>query len=694
MMAYEVLKKERAIPVSGREPVREAAPAMRAVPGTGPAGAGMGAQLDEQMQAKMQRFMDKQIPVAEREADELAAGVTARTPQEVKAQLGARMGADFSQVRFHTGADAAGKAESMGARAYATGRDVYFGEGGFDPAVAAHELVHTAQQGAVDSGAQTVSAPMGGVQMMPKFLSAFGRGMGNAWRGIKKAATGVKEFVGGKLGLLGPSREEQRAAAARAENGDYSQTARMRKADVQRLVELKKQTIGATLDHAGPDDIVRMFGKNATASLNPITRKAMSQMARQGDVSDANKQKLREAMEAMDTRMMVDTMRVPSAQDRARLVSHYVNMDDQKRLADEYALSSAGKTYLGSEGDGTLRGAEAARDATLRAVASGATRSQDEAEAMADADLARSRNAGDAMLRTMLLMQLGDFQRRDTTGEGSEKVTTYREWDQTMANAFSHGGRTAFVFGATDQGGQQLGTDAVADALFGADMGRAAGVHTRAAGTHHISTPQAGAGLEGYKEKGGIGAAISSMRDSAYQHYGMDMAIGGVGKPGTMGPGGQAQMINADGRSGHMYIGKKSSTDTAKGGLLMGLESDSPYRMNQTGHMHNAAAVAEEGSSTGGLKTDIQGDKYGGRTVNLSGLRNDELVNILNRFSAHVDALRGGDDEQKARYDLLISQVAGRRMGAQELFDLLDSFMGDTALVEDLLTRARMPGRA
>ena len=174
-MAYEVLKKERAIPVSGREPVREAAPALRAVPGTGPAGAGMGAQLDEQMQAKMQRFMDKQIPVAEREADELAAGVTARTPQEVKAQLGARMGADFSQVRFHTGADAAGKAESMGARAYATGRDVYFGEGGFDPAVAAHELVHTAQQGAVDSGAQTVSAPMGGVQMMPKWLKSIGR---------------------------------------------------------------------------------------------------------------------------------------------------------------------------------------------------------------------------------------------------------------------------------------------------------------------------------------------------------------------------------------------------------------------------------------------------------------------------------------------------------------------------------------
>ena len=40
--------------------------------------------------------------------------------------------------------------------------------------MAAHELVHTVQQGQVDSGAATVSAPAGGVQMMPKFLKKIG----------------------------------------------------------------------------------------------------------------------------------------------------------------------------------------------------------------------------------------------------------------------------------------------------------------------------------------------------------------------------------------------------------------------------------------------------------------------------------------------------------------------------------------
>lgn len=146
----------------------------------------MGDQLGELMQARMrQHFMDHQNPAAEREADQLSAGLdNARTPEEVKSRLGERLGADFSGVRFHTGSGAVSSAEQMGARAYATGRDVYFGEGGFDPAVAAHELVHTVQQGQVESSAPTVSAPAGQVQMMPKLFKKIG---GLFKRGSKEA---------------------------------------------------------------------------------------------------------------------------------------------------------------------------------------------------------------------------------------------------------------------------------------------------------------------------------------------------------------------------------------------------------------------------------------------------------------------------------------------------------------------------
>ncbi|WP_294511550.1 DUF4157 domain-containing protein [uncultured Intestinimonas sp.] len=129
--------------------------------------------LEQRMRERL--ALDHQIPSAEREADRLAASVSgARTPDEVKAQLGEKMGADFSNVRFHTDAGAVGMADNIGARAYTSGQDVYFGQGGFDPAVAAHELVHTAQQGVVESAVPTVSAPTGGVQMMPKLFRKVG----------------------------------------------------------------------------------------------------------------------------------------------------------------------------------------------------------------------------------------------------------------------------------------------------------------------------------------------------------------------------------------------------------------------------------------------------------------------------------------------------------------------------------------
>lgn len=117
----------------------------------------------------VQEHRQAQIPQAEGEADRISASVTSGTPESVKAAMGRRMGADFSGVRFHTGADAAAKADSMGARAYTSGADVYFDRSGFDPSVAAHELVHTAQQGIVESSMPTMSTPAGGVQMKPKF---------------------------------------------------------------------------------------------------------------------------------------------------------------------------------------------------------------------------------------------------------------------------------------------------------------------------------------------------------------------------------------------------------------------------------------------------------------------------------------------------------------------------------------------
>jgi hypothetical protein len=64
----------------------------------------------------------------------------------------ASLGADLSAVRVHTGGESAAAASAVGARAYATGNDIHFGAGHYDPdsragqVLIAHEVAHTVQQ--------------------------------------------------------------------------------------------------------------------------------------------------------------------------------------------------------------------------------------------------------------------------------------------------------------------------------------------------------------------------------------------------------------------------------------------------------------------------------------------------------------------------------------------------------------------
>lgn len=108
------------------------------------------------------RIMEDQQ--AENEAEKLSQGVTSSSPDALREEMGSRLGADFSNVQFHSDSLSMKRSQAMGAKGWARGRDVYFGKGGFDPKVAAHELVHTVQQGAV-KGDASVSMPYGAVQL-------------------------------------------------------------------------------------------------------------------------------------------------------------------------------------------------------------------------------------------------------------------------------------------------------------------------------------------------------------------------------------------------------------------------------------------------------------------------------------------------------------------------------------------------
>jgi hypothetical protein len=89
----------------------------------------------------------------------------------VRGEMEAKMGHDFSDVKVHTGSDAANASKSVQAQAFTVGNEIVFNEGKYNPSspegqrTIAHELTHVVQQrnGSVDGtpreGGISVSDP-------------------------------------------------------------------------------------------------------------------------------------------------------------------------------------------------------------------------------------------------------------------------------------------------------------------------------------------------------------------------------------------------------------------------------------------------------------------------------------------------------------------------------------------------------
>jgi outer membrane protein OmpA-like peptidoglycan-associated protein len=73
-------------------------------------------------------------------------------PGAIQRRFEASLGTDLSSVRIHTGPESAAAAGAVGARAYATGQDIHFAAGAYQPDdpfgmhLLAHEVAHTVQQ--------------------------------------------------------------------------------------------------------------------------------------------------------------------------------------------------------------------------------------------------------------------------------------------------------------------------------------------------------------------------------------------------------------------------------------------------------------------------------------------------------------------------------------------------------------------
>lgn len=89
-------------------------------------------------------------------------GNGASLPGNVNREMSQKIGADFSDVTIHTGSHASTLNQSLGARAFTHGKDIFFNSGEYNPATTegkhllAHELVHVVQQGKINHSKKNI----------------------------------------------------------------------------------------------------------------------------------------------------------------------------------------------------------------------------------------------------------------------------------------------------------------------------------------------------------------------------------------------------------------------------------------------------------------------------------------------------------------------------------------------------------
>ena len=602
-------------------------------------------------------------------------------PGAIRAKMEASFGTDLSAVRLYESQTVA----DAGVEAVSRGSDIAFAPGNLDfssrsgQALLGHELSHVVSQA---RGEVTGSGFLNDPSLEARadregFMAASGEQIYGSSPVTGALPDATPAAAAGPMQAAGKNDDKAKlrsqVGAQKAAHGDFSDYANVRPDDRETVLNPKKLEIAERMNDISA--LRRDYGTNVSDMLNPVTREAMSKMSKDRAVTGSDRRNLIQVMDEMDQSMMMRTMLPVTAQQEQALYEHYRTGGDLKRLQREYQKAGIVKRALGTE---TMSSEEVDDKLQYIQAHPNSWGVRKHASKQSGRDITRAQNSGDAMLRMMLLMQMGHFTQTTTTKDDAGQThKSVNPWDRTMAHALSHGARVGFAFGQTTQSGNQTyDTNAIFQSLFGRKT-NAAGVTKRSFATHRLMTPDAGKGMNGYEEQHGFLAALKGKLDLGYHNYGMDMAIGGAGNEGVAGPNGEKQIITADGRSGHMYMGVRDSGKSTRGGMLVGLETDSPYRMNQTGHMHTAAAVGEDNSSTGGMKEDIVGDKYGGRTVDFEGATNEDIVTVLDAFSRHLKTLQEGGGARMREYQTLVESISGPRMSDDAMETLMRQIMGD-----------------
>ena len=269
-----------------------------------------------------------------------------------------------------------------------------------------------------------------------------------------------------------------------------------------------------------------------------------------------------------------------------------------------------------------------------------------------DAALSKDLEQRVEMAKMLFLNHLGKFQ----INKGQQSV----EPDENMAEIYTHGGRTMFILPA---GANQK---PVMNAIKGERSEQTSGLKKRRFATHAIK-PRT------FNRNGEIASDAEELKvkgPSAYaprQHKGMHVAAGGLGHVGPHG-----KVITSDGTNGHMYMHLVEGKENTCGMMLVGFENSGPGKKGRLGHVHDKSAK-KGGSSAFLSDKSYQGNEYGGRVVDLSGLQGEELANLLTQFEiGYRNAALAAQAGNPALLDACNDLLTGKLMSVGQVKGLLD----------------------
>ncbi|MBO1351123.1 MAG: DUF4157 domain-containing protein [Hormoscilla sp. GUM202] len=275
------------------------------------------------------------------------------------------------------------------------------------------------------------------------------------------------------------------------------------------------------------------------------------------------------------------------------------NIDPKRRKEYEEAIDRD----LQQEWIKTLKGKELNEDAR-KAIEDGKVRKEGKKKGspLSLSEVEQQHHRATEILEAVLILLQGGL-------EVYEKwLGEHADYEGSVIRALSHGGRVNVRIPALKN--KKENPYALTDWLGITEnkkVEESGAVFSRPFGTHHMAIGknidrQPGTGT--FREEGGSKAAIKNKFDNT-KLYGMNLAVGGIGERDFNG-----EVILPDGAHGHMFIGFKPPTIDRDGALQIGIETTAPGGASTVGYHHgpkSSEATANPESSFGGLKADKVG---------------------------------------------------------------------------------------